>query len=588
MEKSDYIQLGSSSYVRCLAVNTLPSSLNIFTLNSLNKLENMEMNINLIKLNDARMSKVLRNESSKIIANIHLKEKQTGALEHGQRKMAANIESLIEAIETNSDKLFSCQIIIKLWSNNLVDLENMTKTIIETCANFAMNVRVLFKDQKKAFVTTLPTPIVAYKESMKNITAGGASCLIPNGCTHLRHPEGRFIGRSLMTNFPIILDHFICQKPEQPESEMYSNPNVYIVGKPGSGKSVFMKTQIARSMLLGDIHVIFDPHGEYKDMIDKLGGKYVYLRNGIKTGINPLEIKVIIDDVSNEKVVPVNEKIAEITSLINNFIATYRNGKGLEGTEMTTVTESIRAVYSKAGITTDADSLFEIVNGEKVPKKLPTLSDLREELEARKDKAGNIAEMMKLLTGNGMMSLFDCQTDEAIAKMLDTRLVCFSLKELDDLTKTYAMTTLLNWLWAMFSAWELKGIQKNIEIDEGWRLSKHKQSLELLENYARSGRKFLISLIIASQSIQEFLGSQEGKAILDFCSFKYIFRQDARLSSEIGDYFGLSDSAKKNLPNFQKGQCIIATEIGNLLAQVDLFDVEKDFATTSGGRKKDE
>ena len=272
MEKSDYIQLGSTSYVRCLAVTTLPSSINVFTLNSLNNIENMEINISLQKLNDARMSKVLRNESNKIISNIHLKEKQTGALEHAQRKMAANIEGLIEAIETNSDKLFSAQIIIKLWSNNLIELENMTKTVKENFEKTAMNLRVLFKDQKNAFMTTLPTPVIAYKESKKNFTAGAASCLIPNGCTHLRHSEGRFIGRSLITNFPIILDHFICQKPDQPESEMYSNSNVYIVGKSGSGKSSFLKLQIARSLLIGDVHVIFDPHGEYKKMIDKLGG----------------------------------------------------------------------------------------------------------------------------------------------------------------------------------------------------------------------------------------------------------------------------------------------------------------------------
>ncbi|MDN4737973.1 ATP-binding protein [Clostridium perfringens] len=585
MEKSDYIQLGSTSYVRCLAVTTLPSSINVFTLNSLNNIENMEINISLQKLNDARMSKVLRNESNKIISNIHLKEKQTGALEHAQRKMAANIEGLIEAIETNSDKLFSAQIIIKLWSNNLIELENMTKTVKENFEKTAMNLRVLFKDQKNAFMTTLPTPVIAYKESKKNFTAGAASCLIPNGCTHLRHSEGRFIGRSLITNFPIILDHFICQKPDQPESEMYSNSNVYIVGKSGSGKSSFLKLQIARSLLIGDVHVIFDPHGEYKKMIDKLGGKYVYLRNGIKTGINPLEIKVIIDDITKEKTVPVNEKIAEITALINNFIATYRKDNvGLVGAEITTVTEAVRAIYEERGITSDPESLFEINdNGEKVKKNLPTLSDLKLELERNKEKLPEVAEMMKIITGDGIMSLFDCQTDDEIAHMLDTRLVCFSLKELDDVTKTYAMTTLLNWLWAMFSAWELAGIQKNIDIDEGWLLSKHKQSLEILENYSRSGRKYMISLTIASQSIQEFLGTSEGKAILDACSFKYIFRQDAKLSNEIGEYFGLSDSAKNKLPNFQKGQCIIATEIGNLMAQVDLFDSEKDFATTSGG-----
>lgn len=585
VEEADYIRLGSNSYLRCLVVNTLPSSLNITTLNNLNTLENMELHVDLIKLNDARMSKTLRAESNKVISNIYLKEKETGTREHAQRKLVSNMEAIIESIETNADKLFSCQVLVVLYSDDLADLEDKTKTIKENFANLGMDLRVMFYDQKIGFMNTLPTPFMKYKNNMKNITAGGASCLLPSGCTHLRHPEGRFIGRSLLTNYPVILDPFICQKPHLPESEMYSNPNVYVCGKPGSGKSSFLKTQISRSSFLGDLFVVLDPHNEYREEAKILGGKYIYLKNGIKTGINPLEIKSIIDDETGEEIVPINEKVATITAMINNFIATYRAGNGLKGIEISTVSEAIKSIYEKKGITTNPESLFTIKDGIKIDRPRPILNDLRIELELRGKEVSEIieiADMLKLITGDGMMNLFDCETDEAIAKLLSTRFVVFSLRDLDDLTKTYAMTTILNWLWAMFSAKEMKNIQKNIGVDEGYRFAKHKQSLELLEEFARSCRKFLISLVISSQSIQEFSSTIEGRAILDFCSFKYIFRQDARLSNEIAEYFGLSDSAKKSLPNFQKGQCIISTELGNIMVQVDLFEKEKEFATTSG------
>ena len=502
-EKEDYIRLGTQSYVRLLAVNLFPATMNIALLNSLNNLENMETHIYLEKQNESKASKLLRSQVSKIKSNIYMKERKTDSPAHAQRKLAANYEGLIEAIETNEDKLFHAQILIKLWSDNLVDLENKTKTIKETFANSIMDLKVLFYDQKNAFINTLPIAEMKFHESKRNITTGGAACLIPTGNSNLRHDQGIFIGKSVINNSPIILDFFLCQKKYIRESEFYSNPNIYICGKPGSGKSTFIKVKIARSMLLGDINVGLDPHNEYVDICNKLHGHYVYLQNGKKSGINPLELRVSHDDNGN-KTIALNVKIGEITDLINNFVATYRDGVGLKGIELTEVSESIRDVYENFGITEDPESLYIYENGKKKRKRLPILSDLRAEMEKRKDSIKEVCEMMKLITGNGTMNIFDCQTDENIEKLLESRLVMFSLLHLDKTTKTYAMTTMLNWLWSVFSDYQLKNIQKNVLVDEAWNLAKHIPSLLLLENFVRSGRKYLIGLSIATQSIQEF------------------------------------------------------------------------------------
>lgn len=582
-EEIDYIQLGTSNYIRCLAVNVSPAYMNIGLFNTLNTIEDMEICVNLIKHNDGRMSKVLRKESNRIVSNYTLQENKTGNVEHRQRKYAQNIEGLIQAVETNSDKLFGMQTIVKVWASNLEELEKKTVLAQTMFANVGMDLKVLFYDQAPAFKTTMPTPCVEYNESYKIVTSSVASALIPNGCTHLRHREGIYIGKNCLNNNPIILDHFLSQKSNDPDSDSVSNPNVCILGRPGSGKSVGMKLIMARSILLGHIHVAFDPHQEYKKICDKLGGGYIYLKNGKKSGINPLEVKISLDE-DGVRTVPLSEKIAETQNLINNFMSLHRNGKALGGIELTNVSEAIKAVYANFGITEDPESLFTInAEGEKVKKVLPILSDLKVELDKRKDRIGEVAEMFKLLTGDGVMSLFDCQTDPKIVDMLNTKLLCFSLKHLDNLTKTFTMTTLLNWLWSVFSDYSLRHIPKSIDIDEGWSLAKDKTTLEILDGFARSLRKYNTSLCFISQSLDELVESAEGRSILNFCSFKYIFKQDSKLSDSIGEYYGLSDSAVRAIPSFGKGQCIISTDAGNIMAQVDLFDFEKDFATTSGG-----
>lgn len=581
IEKEDYIKLGSHNFIRMFSIQTLPQTMNITTLNNKCIIENMEIVSTIKKLQESTLSKNLKTQYAKVMSNLNMELKKTGAIDYDKKEAAKNIDAMRQLIETNSDKLFHTQNFIKLWSDDLVDLENKTKYLMQDMEKSNIKIKVLFHDQKSAFLSTLPFNNFEYRNDKRNITAGGAGCLVPTGCTHLRHKEGKYVGRNIETNSPIILDNFLCQKKWYKESELYSNPNMYIVGKPGSGKSTAIKVLLGRGMLLGEWNAVFDMENEYLTTANHLGGHYIHIKSGKKTGINPMELSVV-EDESGKKVVPLYEKMAEITNLINSFVANYRNNKGLTGSEITGVQDAVKSVYSKRNITVDPESLYEKdANGNKVKKRLPILSDLRAELEeGDKPHLFEIAELMKLITDGGLMDMFDCETSEDISNFSKNRFVVFCLKELDEFSKFFAMTTTLSWLWGIFSDYKYKGVQKNTWIDEGWRFAKHKASLTLIEDFSRRGRKYWTSLCISTQSINEFLSTEEGQSVIDLCSTKMIFKQDASLAKKIVSFFGLPKQAQKRLPNFSKGECILSTELGNMLVQVDLFDCEQSYATT--------
>ncbi|HBG5350041.1 TPA: VirB4 family type IV secretion system protein [Clostridioides difficile] len=573
-EKEDYIKLDRNNYIRMLSIQTFPKNMNISTLNNLCCVENMELLSIVKKLDETTLSKSLKNQYSKIMSNINIEYKSTGTVDYDKREAAKNIDNLRMLIETNSDKLYHTQNLMKLWSNDLADLENKTSMIIETCEKIGIIVKVLFYDQRDAFLTTLPFNSFNYMQDKRNMTTGGTACLVPSGCTHLNHTEGKYIGRNEQTNSTLILDNFLCQKKHIKESELYSNPNLYICGKPGSGKSTFMKVFMGRGALLGEWNAVFDMENEYEKINKKFGGNYLHIKAGRKIGINPLELSVE-EDENGRRTVPIYEKMVEITNLINNFIKQYRNGKGLVGTEITGVQDAIKKVYSDRGIGIEPDSLIE--NNKK--KKLPILSDLKATMEKNKN-LDEVSDIMQLITGDGVMAMFDCETSEEISRFKRKKLIVFCLKQLDEFSKFFAMTTILSWLWGLFSDWKYKGIQKNVWIDEGWKFAQHEASLALLEDFSRRGRKYWISLIISTQAIGEFLTKEAGKAIINLCSTKIIFKQDASLAKEITKFFGLPEQARKRIPSFSKGQCILVTEVGNILAQIDLFNFEKEFAET--------
>lgn len=585
-ETKDYIKFGTKNFVRLLVVHTLPQSINVNTLNSMCSLEDMEMITILKKIPEGSLSKSLKSRHSKIQANIDMEYKQTGAIDYEKEEAAANIDDMRRLIETNSDKLFNTQTIIKIWADNLKELENKTKIFMDKCASNAIEIRVLFYDQRDALMTTLPFNSFEFGEDKRNITTGGACCLVPNGCTDLEHPEGKYLGRNDNTNAAIIFDNFLCQKPYIKGYELYSNPNYYICGKMGSGKSTAMKVLMGRGSLIGEWHAVFDMENEYLSTCKHFGGIYLNLKSSTHIGINPLEISEEEDDNGN-KVVPIADRVQDVINLINNFVAYYDERK-LTATEISGIQESILKIYSDKGITEDPSSLYD-QNGKK--KTLPILSDLREAIRERgillqqqSVEVGNnlikIAETMGVITGKGVMNMFDCQTSEEITNFRKNKMVVFCLKELDETTKSYAMTTILNWLWGLYSDWRYKGIQKNVWIDEGWVLAKHESSLALIENFSRRGRKYWISLIISTQAISEFLNSRAGDAIIKLCSTKLLFRQDASLSHQIGELFDLPIEIQKCMPAFAKGQCVMVTDTGNLIANVDLFECEKVFATT--------
>ncbi|MEG0296737.1 MAG: ATP-binding protein [Clostridium sp.] len=576
-EKPDYLRLGLNKYCRMLSIQSLPSSMNITTINNICHVEDMEVLSTLKKLDERSLSNELKKKFSTLMSNINIEYKNTGTIDYDKKEAASNIDQLRQLIETNSDKLFHTQNLIKIWADDLKTLEDRTNQIVDTCAKRGIIIRVLFYDQKDAFMTTLPFNTSTFQADKRNVTTGGAACLVPTGCTHLAHKEGKHVGTNMETNSSIVLDNFLCQKKTK-ESELFSNPNMYVCGKPGSGKSTFMKVFMGRGTLIGEWNAIFDMENEYLNLSKKFGGTYLNIKSGRKTGINPLELSVA-EDENGRKTVPLFEKVVEVTNLLNNFVVKYRE-KGLNGTEITGIQDAVKNIYTAKGIDLNPESLFiEDEDGKLVKKKLPILNDLRLEME-KFEYLAEISEMMKLITGDGIMAMFDCETSEEILNFADRKLVVFCLKELDEFTKFFAMTTILSWLWGLFSDWKYKGIQKNVWIDEGWKFAQHEASLQLLEDFSRRGRKYWTSLIVSTQMIEEFLRTPAGKAIINLCSTKVIFKQDASLAKEITKFFGLPSHSIKRIPSFSKGQCILVTEVGNLLTQVDLFDCEKEFAET--------
>lgn len=76
-----------------------------------------------------------------------------------------------------------------------------------------------------------------------------------------------------------------------------TNPNMLVVGEPGTGKSTSVKTFVHRTVAtLGRWVAVADPKGEYRPLADELGLQVIDLHPGGSSRLNPLDIGMDLAD----------------------------------------------------------------------------------------------------------------------------------------------------------------------------------------------------------------------------------------------------------------------------------------------------
>ena len=343
-----------------------------------------------------------------------------------------------------------------------------------------------------------------------------------------------------------------------------------------------MKTLTARTILTYNCNAFYiDVEGEYSALCERLGGKVIKINQGKPSGINPFELEP--DFNGKFEFLNIKEKISDIRALLSTITRNYMF-RTLSSSEMTEIEIVTNEVYKDKGINEDVNSLYRENDGKistnkyvvgKIKKKMPTLSDFQKKLEER-GKCPELSELLILFLKNNSMGFFDCESFIDA----DTDIICFDLSGIkDEFTKLYSSVVVLNWAWQKFV---LKNKDKNkiINCDEGWYFLKYKEAANFLADVGRRGRKYHTALYIGSQFIDEFLASEQGKAIINICPTKFIFKQNSGNVDEIVDFFHLAEGTKQFLTTASPGECVM--NINNNITAIKFIvtEYEKNFVFT--------
>lgn len=577
-EKPDYLYLGPEQYTRTFALTVYPRETYVGWLNEIFSLGEIELAVNVELIPDSIVINELTTQVSKVMATYSLYQK-TGNILHipTLETMIQDLEAERAAIQTNRDRMFYVSIFITLHAKTLQELEEKTLILEDVFARKATKVRSMSFRQVEGFKSSIFASDKTSADFYRNVTAGGLATMIPVSNPDLTHPSGIYLGRNLSTGAPMFFNSFLVPS-------YLNNQHISVFGIPGSGKSVTLKTIIARNAITGVRIAILDPEGEYKKLIkDLLGGEYIQIRQGRPSGINLFEIEADIDETGKKEYVPIMEKVAEIRAILGTIARNFR-GKPLTALEIVAIEQAVIETYREREITQDVESLYEeggkqldsntFVIG-KTKKEMPTLSDFHQHL-SKKPNAKELSEILIPFLKGGSMGIFDCQS-KVNAK---TPVLAIDLSQIrDEFTKFYASSVILSWIWQVFVQ-KNRNVLKMIPIDETWMFIKYPESAEFLNSLARRGRKHKAALVFASQFIDEFLSSEEGRSVINSCATSIIMRQHPGSVEKVVEYFHLASGAHNLLQTFAPGECIISLN-GNITAiKVEPSPYEWPYITT--------
>lgn len=340
-----------------------------------------------------------------------------------------------------------------------------------------------------------------------------------------------------------------------------TNSNMVIVGSSGSGKSLATKhiiyNELPRTKLL-----IIDPEAEYTYLAKNLKGKIIEC-GGSNSGytLNPLQVRINKDDEEN-----LNALAIHFQFLHTFFEILFPSLTDIEFSILDRVLEEL---YLKFNITTNTD-VSRLENTE-----FPLLEDLYYLLENKnkveyKPEYEKLLSLIRPISIGQASSLWNGYTDITV----DTGLTVFNTKNMQEFQIQYKRAQYYN---IMSYAWEI--ISKNKDefdcliADECHVLVDPNipQTLEYVRNISKRARKYNSSIIVITQSIEDFLNEKiklYGQSLLANSTYKLFFKMDGQDLRDVVKVFSLSKKEEELIYNAKRGECLLSAGNRKLFVNV--------------------
>ena len=436
-------------------------------------------------------------------------------------QMRKELKEFLDDLTTRDQRMMSALITIVHTADSIEKLNEDTETILAIGRKHLCQFSTLKFQQEDGLNTVLPYGLRRI-EALRTLTTESTAVFMPFKTQEVMDTNGLFYGVNAISHNLILCNRKLLQ-----------NGNGWILGVPGSGKSFFAKFEMILNILYNteDDIIIVDPEGEYKNIMNALGGEHIVISAASNNHINALEMVKDYGDGDN----PINVKAQFIMSLYEQIVGAGR----VKAQERSIIDRAVARIYEKYMIDYEGNP--------------PTLVDFYNELKTfTEPEARDIALAMELFT-EGSLNVFAHQSNVNV----NNRIICYDILDLGEQLKPVGLLVMLDNIMNRVIANRHKGKYTHIYIDEAHLFFANQFSSEFLARAWKRFRKYGGLITGITQNVSECLASPTAKLMLSNSEFVIMLNQSAPDREELAPLMNISPTQIGYIDNAPSGQGVM-------------------------------
>lgn len=575
--------------IQCVSIKNVPRFIDEGFFEGLFNIPNVRVSITIKdSLNQQELAKWIDNQYKFLLVDRNTTRNLSDATDLDNQQQ--NMQILMNEIKIGDEKIKEVSVVLILTGNKK-EREESFSILKDLCNCYQIKIDVPKLRQLEAWqsydITSKSFTDYNFYLPTKTLAVG-----FPFTKNHFNDENGFLLGEDVHTGLPSFYDPFVLNSGSR------TSHNIAIIGTTGAGKSFTMKKLLIDEYARGTKILIFDAEKEYENIVKQNGGEYINLFSSEGGIINPLQIRFLAsEDTENNEVSENSCPMDKHLGFLEVFFKTAF--EDITEKELVVLIKIVEALYKEKGITKET-TIRQLETF--TPQQFPIFSDLVEFIPKYAETNSSsiekeIIEQLKLLiqrfeTGNDS-NLFNNYTNIN----LDNDIIAFNLQELlysENKRLINAQTlNLLSFINNAVVQNKMKNEQKTSEnknhimivVDEFHLFIDESNPIILknLSQLARRIRKYSGSLVVTTQSIKDFVNNHSvqghAQAIFNNCQYQFVgMMKEADMIAYI-DLFKnnpLTETQQEFLLQAEQGQFLVNIE-PRVRLRVKIFanDLEK-------------
>ena len=450
-------------------------------------------------------------------------------------------EQLVKGVE----KYFQFSFYITIPASTEDELDNISSKLESILSSLLLISKMASLQMEDAFQSSIPAGVDKLLIT-RNMDTTSLATTFPFTSSDLTMEDGIMYGINRHNGSLVIFDRFSME-----------NANSVVFAKSGAGKSYFVKLEALRLLVFGAQIMIIDPEEEYRDLCEVVGGNYINFSANSPHKINPFDLSGIAVEGENE----LGQKLISLITLLKLMLGS------LNPTEEAVLDRALIETYRIKGITSDPDT--------QSTKEPPVMEDLYKVLLGSVEpEAKSMADRLERFIKGSMTGIFDSQSNID----LNSNMTVFSTKNLEEALRPIAFYMILDFVWTTIR----RDLRKRILIvEEAWYLMQNNDSARFIYGIAKRARKYYLGLTTISQDVDDFLGSEYGKAVVTNSSIQMLLKQHPAAIDKVVDTFYLSEGEKRFLLSAGVGEGLFFAGANHVAIKVMASEEENKLITTN-------